>query len=74
MKIYHWAAGLALLAGVMLERSLGEESAVVTQKNVNVRGQPSLYSEVICHLKKGDKVTILEEVAPAKPKPGDPDK
>jgi uncharacterized protein YgiM (DUF1202 family) len=74
MKIYHWAVGLALLGGVILECSLGEETAVVTQKNVNVRGQPSLYSEVIAHLKQGDKVTVLEEVTPEKPKPGDPEK
>ncbi|MDB6037632.1 MAG: N-acetylmuramoyl-L-alanine amidase LytC precursor, partial [Verrucomicrobiales bacterium] len=74
MKIYHWAAGLALLSGLILEYSLGEETAVVTQKNVNVRGQPSLYSEVITHLKQGDKVTVLEEITPEKPKPGDPDK
>ena len=35
---------------------------VANQKNVNVRGQAAINSEVVVHLKKGDKVTVLEEV------------
>jgi len=36
--------------------------AVVTQKNVNVRGQPAINSEIILHLKRGDHVDVLEIV------------
>ncbi len=42
--------------------------AVVTGEAVNVRGQPSLRSEVITRLNRGDGVTVLGEVAPEKPK------
>lgn len=42
------------------------ESAVVSQKNVNVRGQALLNSEIVAHLKKGDKVTVLEEITTKK--------
>src|SRR5436190_13937662 len=74
MKIYCWVATFVLLSGVVFRAATAEETAVVTQNTVNVRGGPSLYSEVITHLKQGDKVTILEEITPQKPKPGDPDK
>jgi len=36
--------------------------AVVKEKNVNVRGQAAINSEVIAHLKRGDHVQVLEEV------------
>ena len=36
---------------------------VANEKNVNVRGQAAINSEVVVHLKKGDKVTVLEEIA-----------
>src|SRR5215212_4158291 len=36
--------------------------AVVTEKNANVRGQASINSEVIGHLKRGDHIQVLEEV------------
>ncbi len=49
------------------------EPAVVSQKNVNVRGQARINSEVVSHLKKGDKVTVLEEIT-TKQKPNEPDK
>jgi len=49
------------------------EPAVVSQKNVNVRGQARINSEVVSHLKKGDKVTVLEEITTTK-KPNEPDK
>jgi uncharacterized protein YgiM (DUF1202 family) len=48
--------------------------AVVSQNNVNVRGQAAINSEVIAHLKKGDKVTVLEEVTIKKPKADEPAK
>ncbi|MEY2407787.1 MAG: N-acetylmuramoyl-L-alanine amidase, partial [Verrucomicrobiota bacterium] len=49
------------------------ESAVVSQKNVNIRGQALVTSEVVAHLKKGDKVTVLEEIT-TKKKKDEPDK
>jgi len=49
------------------------EPAVVSQKNVNVRGQARINSEVVSHLNKGDKITVLEEITTAK-KPNEPDK
>jgi len=36
--------------------------AVVKEKNVNVRGQAAINSEVVAHLKRGDHVVVLEEV------------
>jgi uncharacterized protein YgiM (DUF1202 family) len=48
--------------------------AIVRQNNVNVRGQAAINSEVIAHLKKGDKVTVLEEVTLKKPKTDEPAK
>lgn len=36
--------------------------AVATEKNVNVRGQAAYNSEIVTHLKRGDLVTVLEQV------------
>ncbi len=36
--------------------------AVAREKNVNVRGQAYINSEVVTHLKRGDVVTVIEEV------------
>jgi len=49
------------------------EPAVVSQRNVNVRGQARINSEVVSHLNKGDKITVLEEIT-TKQKPNEPDK
>src|SRR5262245_790992 len=43
--------------------------ATVKQDRVNVRGQASMIGEVITQLKKGESITILDEVT-AKAKPG----
>src|SRR6185295_8393855 len=48
--------------------------AVVRQNNINVRGKADINSEVIAHLKKGDKVMVLEEVTVKKPKTDEPAK
>jgi len=48
------------------------EPGAARQNNVNVRGQATLNSEVITHLKKGDAVTILQEVTVKKPKQDEP--
>lgn len=49
------------------------EPAVVSQKNVNVRGQALLNSEIVARLKKGEKVTVIEEIT-TKKKKDEPDK
>jgi len=48
--------------------------AVVTEKNVNVRGKAAINSEVIAHLKRGDHVQVLEEVVLKNPKTDEPSK
>jgi hypothetical protein len=42
--------------------TLGAGPAVAKEKNVNVRGQAAINSEIVTHLKRGDLVTVLEEV------------
>ena len=49
-----------------------QETAVVTDSKINVRGLPSLIGEVVTQLEKGDKVTILEEVPVPNAKAGEP--
>src|SRR5689334_12979685 len=49
-------------------------TAKVKQEAVNVRGQASFIGEVITHLKKGETVTVLEEIALKKPKKDEPAK
>jgi uncharacterized protein YgiM (DUF1202 family) len=49
-------------------------SATVKQEAVNVRGQASFIGEVITHLKKGETVTVLEEITLKKPKKDEPAK
>jgi len=49
-----------------------EEAAVVKKDRVNVRAQASMRSEVITQLKKGETVTVLEEITPKKRKRGEP--
>jgi hypothetical protein len=51
---------------------LAEQVATVTGTRVNVRGQANLRSEVITQLRSGDRVVVLEEIAAADPKMGEP--
>lgn len=53
---------------------LAQETATVNRARVNVRGGPTLTSEVVAQLKSGDKVTVIEEIVIEKPKPGEPAK
>jgi hypothetical protein len=50
------------------------EAGTVKQDAVNVRGRPSFIGEVITKLKKGESVSVLEEISLAKAKKGEPDK
>jgi len=67
-----WAVGLAL--GWLAISAGAEESAVVKGDRVRVRGQATLASEVITLLKKGETVTVLEEITAKKHKRGEPAK
>ena len=46
--------------------------AVVKNDNVNVRGKPAFIGEVITKLKKGETVTLLEEIRLKQPKKDEP--
>ena len=48
--------------------------AVAKEKNVNVRGQAAINSEIVTHLKRGDLVTVLDEVTLKKSKTDEPAK
>jgi uncharacterized protein YgiM (DUF1202 family) len=50
------------------------ELAEAKQDHVNIRGQAHINSEVIGHLKKGEAVTVLEEVTLKHPKADEPAK
>ncbi len=47
-------------------------TAVVKGDNVNVRGLPSFTGEVVTRLKKGETVTLLEEITLKKPRKDEP--
>ena len=42
--------------------------AIAKEKNVNVRGQAAITSEIVTRLKQGDLVTVLEEITTPKPR------
>jgi uncharacterized protein YgiM (DUF1202 family) len=50
------------------------EPAVAKQANVNIRGQALYNSEIVGRLKKGDAVTVLEEITLKKAKQDEPSK
>lgn len=50
------------------------EPAVAKQDHVNVRGQAAISSEILTHLQKGQRVTVLEEITLKKPKTDEPAK
>src|SRR5688572_6467756 len=52
----------------------GPGPAVVSQRNVNIRGKAAVNSEVITRLDRGDRVIVLEEVTLTKPKQDEPAK
>jgi len=73
MKTNTWSFLLALLAAApVVATANAEEVAVVRENNLNVRGQPSFVGEIITRLKKGEEVTVLEEITLEKSKPGEP--
>jgi Bacterial SH3 domain len=70
MKHNHWLTLLAL--GIVVCGAVPEQTAEVRVARANVRGKPSVIGEVITQLKRGDKVTVLEEIRARKPAPGEP--
>ncbi len=50
------------------------ETASIKKNTVNVRAQPTTFSEVVCQLKQGDQVAVIEEITLKSPKPDDPAK
>ncbi len=52
--------------------NLALKIGTIVGDHVNVRGKPTLASEVVTRLQKGEKVTILEELAPQKLKDDEP--
>jgi uncharacterized protein YgiM (DUF1202 family) len=54
--------------------TLSPGPAVAKEKNVNVRGQAAINSEIVTHLKRGDLVTVLEEITLKKAKTDEPSK
>jgi len=71
-NMQRWVWAVCLAAGLSAISAGAEESAVVKGDRVRVRGQATLKSEVITLLKKGETVTVLEEIAAKKPKRGEP--
>src|SRR5688572_27078840 len=59
---------------VSAEPISGPGPALVSQRNVNVRGKAAVNSEIITRLNRGDRVVVLEEVTLKKPKQDEPAK
>jgi uncharacterized protein YgiM (DUF1202 family) len=73
MKGNSWIAPATLLLVAWLgSPAVAENSATVKRDRVNVRGQPTTFSEVITQLRKDETVVILEEIKLAKPKADEP--
>lgn len=75
MKTAKWLAVTLAFLSLPLASIHAESTpqpGVVTGDNVNVRGKASFTGEVITQLKKGEAVTILEEIKLEKPHPGEP--
>ena len=69
-----WVWAVCLAIGWLAISAGAEEVAVVKGDRVRVRAQATLKSEVITLLKKGETVTVLEEIAAKKHKRGEPAK
>lgn len=69
-KFFISIIGAALACGI-LSSAIAQEPGVITRDRVNVRGKPSVFSEVLTQFNKGDKVKIVDTVKIEKPKEGD---
>lgn len=64
--------GGVLGAAILAASGRAEITATVSSDRVNVRGGPSLASEVVCQVGRGATLVVLEAVTVAKPKLGEP--
>ena len=66
--------GLGLLAALAAgnPEARAAQTGVVKSSRLNVRGQPSLYSEVVTQVQQGETITILSETNLANPKTNEP--
>src|SRR5262249_5934439 len=62
---------LLLFSALLLVARGAEETALVNEGKINVRGQPSLVGEVVTQLQRGDQVTVLEYVKNERAKAGE---
>lgn len=72
-NVWRVLAAIAL-AGLSDIHSQAAQTATVKADIINVRGQPTIFSEVVTQLKQGESVTVLEEITLTKPKAGEPPK
>ncbi len=63
---------LLLLSAWVFGARAAEETAIVNEGKINVRGQPSLIGEVVTQLQRGEQVTVLEYVKNERAKGGEP--
>jgi hypothetical protein len=63
---------LLLLGALVFGARAAEETAIVNEGKINVRGQPSLIGEVVTQLQRGEQVTVLEYVKNERAKGGEP--
>jgi len=73
MKANSWTAPATLLLVAWLASpAVAQTTATVIRDRVNVRAQPTIFSEVVTRLREGDTVVILGETNLAKRKAGEP--
>lgn len=64
--------GILLLSGLAASSAFAGEPTTVVGDRINVRGKPSLRSEVITQLRDGETVVFLREITLSSPGPGEP--
>jgi SH3-like domain-containing protein len=64
-----WTSLLAV--GLTLAHARTDQVGLVAGDRVNVRAQPTIFSEVVTQLGKGEPVVLLEEIALSEPRAGD---
>jgi uncharacterized protein YgiM (DUF1202 family) len=60
------------LCAAAVLNAAADEPATINRNHINIRAAPSVNSEVVTRLQKGDKVTFLDEVPVDKPKKDEP--
>jgi uncharacterized protein YgiM (DUF1202 family) len=60
------------LCAVAVFTVAADEPATINRNHINIRAAPSVNSEVVTRLQKGDKVTFIDEIPVDKPKKDEP--